>query len=1038
MKKFICIQFLLIPLILFRYRKLDSPQKVDSFWLKKKLAAIVCVFVLPIVLSGQAGTSITLTGTFYEGGGYTRVFEFSGNANGKNNYLGDSGNGIYWNSQENRWEAAINEEFFSGITIGTSNLDSPNPPSFASGQWNCTDDGCIQELSGDGTVTPPILLTELPVDDTYTFMEGEPCTRSYETNLTYRVSEDATFLQAKIYVDDVEFENGFGQDQADPTLKILYVGLGDGFTPNSFGAGNHEITIEATDSEGLTTVTEFTIFAPETESPFITCPDNLIETATDVLPDGNGGFYWASSTIDMDLTEIDGCGLQSEIDITLENLETNETIPWSFPNNVTIGEWRVNVSADNGNIAECSFNVTLNSQPSPIITGPSTIDLVSEGCPLQSDFSFEIEVSQSNNLMFFNEEMSESTGISHLSVSGNSIFTVSGTITDPSNVSLSIIFDSGSNEGQLVPSSFSVPYEPTFLVPICGCTDANSVNYDPDATTDDGSCAGDLSCIETPASVPSCHFLSEFSEELLPCYDIDGDGDTDIGIANTGTLESTFWGETSAFVKVISNPNSTFPLVVNQSDLDDGRIGFQLDCGNCSALVVFVLESGVTAYLTAMSDGTVTNMGLTNAEEITFTGMNDCPSTCGVSIADVEVTNPQCTDDMGSINIEAVCVECTNDLEYKLNEGEWQNSNVFGSLMPGEYEVAVREMVDGATNCEATQSITITEPTDTQAPNVICPSESISITLDDESGTYTLTEADIISALSGVSDNCSEFGQLNVTSSITTFSCDDVEHDQTIDYMVTDEANNTATCPVSIEIGVEASNISIADAELVEGNAGTTNMNFTVSRASATCPASVDWATSDVTAEAGSDYVAVSSQTINFAAGETSKEIAVVINGDEELEENQTFIITLSNADGPGISISNANATGTIINDEIIPNYAVGGNLYERLQDAIDALGGVEGNIFLQVENYEDSSVTTIPANATLVIGQDKSLTFTNDITVDGEIGSRGTIMGNLTINGKYYGGGSVDGSMINNGVLMIGGNLPTQTSLNGNNSNSN
>ena len=67
----------------------------------------------------------------------------------------------------------------------------------------------------------------------------------------------------------------------------------------------------------------------------------------------------------------------------------------------------------------------------------------------------------------------------------------------------------------------------------------------------------------------------------------------------------------------------------------------------------------------------------------------------------------------------------------------------------------------------------------------------------------------------------------------------------------------------------------------------------------------VAYATANGTATAGSDYQAASG-TLTFAAGETSKTITVLVNGDRLAESNETFFVNLSGptnaiiADGQG------------------------------------------------------------------------------------------------------------------------------------------
>ena len=87
--------------------------------------------------------------------------------------------------------------------------------------------------------------------------------------------------------------------------------------------------------------------------------------------------------------------------------------------------------------------------------------------------------------------------------------------------------------------------------------------------------------------------------------------------------------------------------------------------------------------------------------------------------------------------------------------------------------------------------------------------------------------------------------------------------------------------------------VSIGNASKAEGNSGTSNMSFTVTLSkAATAPVTVQYATSNGTATAGQDYVAASG-TITFAAGETSKTVNVVVNGDATSESDETFTVTL-------------------------------------------------------------------------------------------------------------------------------------------------
>ena len=78
--------------------------------------------------------------------------------------------------------------------------------------------------------------------------------------------------------------------------------------------------------------------------------------------------------------------------------------------------------------------------------------------------------------------------------------------------------------------------------------------------------------------------------------------------------------------------------------------------------------------------------------------------------------------------------------------------------------------------------------------------------------------------------------------------------------------------------------IAINDVTITEGNSGTINAVFTVTRTGTVLqPITVNYATANGTtnpATARSDYVAQTG-TLTFATTETSKTISVVINGDK-------------------------------------------------------------------------------------------------------------------------------------------------------------
>ena len=108
--------------------------------------------------------------------------------------------------------------------------------------------------------------------------------------------------------------------------------------------------------------------------------------------------------------------------------------------------------------------------------------------------------------------------------------------------------------------------------------------------------------------------------------------------------------------------------------------------------------------------------------------------------------------------------------------------------------------------------------------------------------------------------------------------------------------------------------VSVGDASVTEGNAGTTPLSFPVTlSAASTQPVSVTYATADGTATAPSDYAAANG-TLTFNPGETSKTISVGVAADLAIEQDETITVTLSGA--VGATIATGTATGRITNDD--------------------------------------------------------------------------------------------------------------------------
>jgi hypothetical protein len=133
--------------------------------------------------------------------------------------------------------------------------------------------------------------------------------------------------------------------------------------------------------------------------------------------------------------------------------------------------------------------------------------------------------------------------------------------------------------------------------------------------------------------------------------------------------------------------------------------------------------------------------------------------------------------------------------------------------------------------------------------------------------------------------------------------------------------------PTSVGLFIEAledrsvpASLSVGNATILEGNAGTQNAAVVVSLSTPSGQTvTVNYSTAGRTALAGSDYLAVSGK-LTFAPGQTSKTILVPVIGDRVAELDETFVVKLQGA--KNATIANGRGTVTVAEDE--PRISIG------------------------------------------------------------------------------------------------------------------
>ena len=114
---------------------------------------------------------------------------------------------------------------------------------------------------------------------------------------------------------------------------------------------------------------------------------------------------------------------------------------------------------------------------------------------------------------------------------------------------------------------------------------------------------------------------------------------------------------------------------------------------------------------------------------------------------------------------------------------------------------------------------------------------------------------------------------------------------------------------------------AIDDVTMAEGNSGTTNFIFTITKTgSTTLSSTVSYTTNNGSATAGSDFTGVTDSVV-FLANETTKQVTVNVSGDISYENNETFTLDLTSA-GNGTFTDNS-GLGTITNDDALPAFSI-------------------------------------------------------------------------------------------------------------------
>lgn len=323
---------------------------------------------------------------------------------------------------------------------------------------------------------------------------------------------------------------------------------------------------------------------------------------------------------------------------------------------------------------------------------------------------------------------------------------------------------------------------------------------------------------------------------------------------------------------------------------------------------------------------------------VTLSAPSGKPITVDYATANGTATGPDYTAATGTLTFAAqettktVAIALTNDALDEADE-----TLTLGLSMATNATIATASTTGTITDDDPSPTITIDDVSVSEG-NVGTSTLTFTVTLSAPSGqSVSVNYATTAATATAGSDYATATGTLTIPAGMTTGS---IAVTITGDLMAeVDEAFTvTLSSPTNALIASASAtgtilnddgnlpSLSISDAIILEGNAGLTNLVFTVVlNMTSTNTVTVGYATANVTATdvpgvGGSDYVPTSG-TLTFPPGSVARTFTVAIVGDVNDEANETFRVNLSMA--TNAIIGDPFGVGSISDDDVTPSLSV-------------------------------------------------------------------------------------------------------------------
>gem|GEM_PF-4467610 len=485
-----------------------------------------------------------------------------------------------------------------------------------------------------------------------------------------------------------------------------------------------------------------------------------------------------------------------------------------------------------------------------------------------------------------------------------------GTITNDDTATLTIA-SVGNNEGDVPADNVDLTFTVTLSADVQGGVSVDYATGNSTATTGDGDFTGVAGTL---------NFTGNASEAIGILVPIGEDGKIEADETFTVTLSNIvhsaepgqFTAVDSPAIGTIINDDTSTLLISDVSQAEGSGGGFTPF--NFTVTSPVEVQGGFDLAFT-VNDGTATDADdydVITTSPITFAGTAGETQTIRVDVVADDVSED---DESFTVTLGAL-----SNINPTAADDITTGAVGTGSIIYDDYEAFMGADITVAEGDVLADSVNLTFTVNLDRPNKSGSNINLRVTTSDDTATAGSDYNALTNFTVAVPDT-----ELSETFNVAVIEDEIVENDEVFFVDLTTASANTIVqaFPNDRAVGTitndDQATLAIDDVVANEGaDATTTTFTFTVTLTGAVDQAfTVDWATSDDTAVADTDYLAAFG-TLNFAGtdGETQT-IDVTVNGDDEVEYDETFFVNLISiaAGGKNVIFSDAIGEGGILND---------------------------------------------------------------------------------------------------------------------------